>query len=221
MRLSPISRSLLLCLGLGLGCPVHPTSAQAPAATPAALRVHSLSLTAEAVDASEIPLASSTPATMGQPARPTILPPKVRVSRDTDSVKIIVRNFGPVPDTAHVEWYFVAVGVGVDATGQDYILAQSTRDLPLAAGATESFVIESPVVEVTEKLSGGRNKKPLAEREKGSTLRGWFARIVADGRVVAARGSSQTYEDTAKDEARLAALKAVPPPRTSRRRKTT
>ena len=47
--------------------------------------------------------------------------------------------------------------------------------------------------------------------QKGLTIRGWMVRLVGeDGAVVAAKGSSQTYEDIAANPAKLAGMLARP-----------
>ena len=41
------------------------------------------------------------------------------------------------------------------------------------------------------------------EEKTGDVLSGWIVRVVADGRVIEAKGSKQEMEDLAKDNVRL------------------
>ena len=77
----------------------------------------------------------------------------------------------------------------------------------------------------TRKVSASRSRrvssysptrKPV---ETGSALHGWLARVVVGGKTVAARGSTDAYQEIAGDDASLQALLAGAPPKEARSRK--
>ena len=136
-----------------------------------------------------------------------------QVQHSGESVNLTVRNFGPQADNVRVEWYFVADPIKKHgATGEDYIFDKGSKDVSLAAGATQQFTADSKEIATTEKKTealhgGGKHHQNFGQtKEGGSKVRGWFVRVMADGKVIDAKGSSQEYEDTAKDDAKLKAL---------------
>ncbi len=186
------------------------------------VRSHSLSLDVTPVSAGDTVVNSTSNQNTSYSARSYST--NTRVTNSKESLKISVRNLGSTSDNAHVEWYFIAAPVkpepGVSDDDQEFIFDQGAQDLALGAGGTQTIPAES--VEVMSAVrnssrggSGGRSRRSSSFRmggatqkpqESGSKLRGWMVRIVADGKVIAARGSSQTYEALVKDDAQLADL---------------
>lgn len=104
-----------------------------------------------------------------------------------------------------------SVNITVRNLGGSHSYDRGSRDVTLAGGASQSFTAGSKEIAATEKkvehVHGGRRHHTTGRTvEGGSRARGWFVRVVAEGKAVAARGSAQAYEDTAKDDAKLKAL---------------
>ena len=132
------------------------------------------------------------------------------------ALQISVRNLGHLPDAAHVEWYFIAAPVkqepGKSLVEQQYAFDQGAKDVNLGSNGAETFPVES--IEITSSakranrtrmsrtgsISKGRAK---GDEQSGNKLSGWVVRVVADNRVVAVKGSSQSLEEIARDEAKL------------------
>ena len=128
-------------------------------------------------------------------------------------MQLDVRNFGAAPANAKVQWYFVAAPVHPSpdkpADEQEFVFDQGAKDLVLPGGGTQTLTAQSQEVTSTKKVSASRSsrassysptKKPT---ETGSALHGWLARIVVDGKTVAARGSTDAYQEIAGDDASL------------------
>lgn len=142
----------------------------------------------------------------------------------SEAVHISVRNFSAQPDTAHVEWYFVAQPVkpepGKPASEQQFVFDKGAKDVSLAANGTQTFDVESKEITATvarrDQARVGRagkvnvNRNSLGAQQTGDKLDGWMVRVVADGKTVAAKGSSSSLEDIAKDDAKLHALDSEP-----------
>ncbi len=183
---------------------------------------HSLSLEALAISAGNTVsnAASSQSGTTGR----SLSTANVRLTKAKETLQINVHNFGMLPDNAHVEWYFVAAPVhpepGKAAAEQEFVFDHGAKDLVLPGNATQTITAESQeVTSAVRSSSRGRSSgssrrssgfaMPRAgqkPQESGSALRGWMVRVVADGKVIAARGSNQAYEDLAKDNVKLADL---------------
>lgn len=153
----------------------------------------------------------------------------VRTTSAREALQITLRNFGTVPSAAKVQWYFVAVPLvlepGKPAEDQEFVFDQGGQDVTLAGGATQALRAESAEVTSTKKLTGGRSSSRRSTstsakpKETGSALRGWMVRVVVDGKVVATRGSTQTYEEIAEDEESVQDLLNGAPPKEARKKK--
>ena len=173
---------------------------------PAAPRAHSISMTAESGGTG-----GGFSEHRGSNLQGNVLSDK-RTEHSGESVGVTVRNFGTQADNVRVEWYFVADPIKKHGgTGEDYIFDEGSKDLSLAAGATESFTADSKDIKTTQKttesLHHGKHQHNFGRvREGGAKIRGWLVRVMADNRVIDAKGSSQEYEDAARDDAKLEAL---------------
>ena len=189
---------------------------------------HSVSLDVQPVSGGAA--VQNTVTTKQAPATSTFSTSNVNVTRATETLQINVRNFGPVPTAAKIDWYFIAAPVQPSpdkpAEDQEYVFDQGSKDLTLAGGGTQTITAESKEVTATRKVASGRSRRASATTsakkpsETGSNLHGWLARVVVDGKTVAARGSTQTYEDIASDDASLQELLAGAPPKEARSRKS-
>ena len=138
---------------------------------------------------------------------------RAQTSSSSVSIEISVRNFGTVPDTAQVEWYAVAepahLQPGKPAADQRYVFDKGSQNVSLAAGGTTKIPVASKEItsETTRKAGFHTGKyhgmHNGGEQETGDVLSGWIVRVVADGKVIDAKGSKQEMEDLAKDSARL------------------
>ena len=142
------------------------------------------------------------------------------------NVRVDIRNLGRTPDTIKLEWYFIAAPVGGGAArGKDFVFDQGAEDISVIPNGTESREITSkearyvlvrtatmiesgdPSNEVT--FAGG-GRTTAQSTQTGIMMRGWVVRLLDGGQVVATRGSSQAYEDLAKDNAQLKDLMTQP-----------
>ena len=149
-----------------------------------------------------------------------------RVATNQTNVKISVRNFSTAPDTVRVEWFFVALPVNELATGNhEIIFHRDAQTLAIPPGKTATQIVSSPEVQAVYErgatittapagytFSGGYTTAiSSVNLQKGLTIRGWMVRLVgAGGSVLAAKGSSQTYEGIAANPAKLAGMLARP-----------
>ena len=211
-------RRLLFC-GLLLGSAVQTTWGQFPAASPPPRR-HSLSLEAQSVsNGGESHVSGSTQgalnsayAVSGQSVSDT------RVSKNKQFVEFTVKNFDTAPDDVTVEWYFVAAPVmGTVPSNKEYVFDRGSQPLTIPAtgrqtqtvGSKEAEVVATRSTSVTQyngSVYGSGTSVSATNFQRGTALRGWFVRLLVDGKVVAARGSSQKYEDIGADDARTRAF---------------
>lgn len=205
--------SLLLTLSLFVGTilTVHAQMA----------RPHSLS-----IDATPTSVGGSTETTLGTKTSSrasnsrtssgfthTLNTNRTETKTSKQAIQVSVRNFGVMPDTAHIEWYFIASPISLDpdkpSAEQQFAFDQGAKDINIAGNGTETFAVESQEVTSTVQRNNrsrmGRsgkigNGRGTSVKEGGNKLAGWVVRVVADGRVVASKGSSSTLEDLAKDD---------------------
>lgn len=140
-----MKRSLLFSTLLGL-LGTFAASGQAP-------RPHSLSLDATATAAGgSTQLSQGKGGSKGSSSSRSTT--QTLLTSSKEAIQISVRNFGTVPDTAHVEWYFIAAPVvnapGKSLTEQQFAFDQGSRDISLAPGGTQVIPVESE--EVTSKV---------------------------------------------------------------------
>ncbi len=142
-------------------------------------------------------------------------------SKNQTSLQIAVHNLAPLPDTVAVEWYFTAARIASPKApgGKEYLFDHGAKDIKVDAGAVETFNVSSKeAVAVTRRkastvtsnnatFSGGVDSVG-SHWTRGTMMHGWFVRLTAGGKVLAVRGSSQTYEDIAKDQTKISALEA-------------
>lgn len=193
-----------------------------------ALAQHSLGL-----DATTISAGGSTQAAAGTTATSkasnsrsgsgfshTLNTSQTQTTTSKQTIQISVRNFGPAPDAVRVEWYFLATPVtlepGKSALEQEYAFDQGRKEVSLAGSGTQTFPVES--VEITSSVKRANRTRmsrsgkisarghAKAAEAAGDKLAGWVVRIVADGRTVSTKASSQSLEDIARDEAKLKEL---------------
>lgn len=201
--------------------------AQQSVVAPISARRHSLGLEAQSVangGASQV-LGSN----VGVPLAENVVVQSVtdrRVTSNQTNVKISVRNFAVGLDTVRVEWFFVALPVNETATGNhEIIFHHDEQALAIPGGKTATQIVSSPEVQavlergttITTVPAGNTLYGPhtsvfaSTNTQKGLTIRGWMVRLVAeDGSVLAAKGSSQTYEAIAANPAKLAGMLARP-----------
>ena len=220
--------SLPFLVGAFLWCqaPSRCAHAQLPAAFPA--KRHSLSLEAQSVanggatqvsgNGTGVPLFTDAVTFPGVADR--------RVASNRTNVKISVRNLGTALDNVRVEWFFVALPVNEPAAAShEIIFHRDAQALAIPGGKTAAQVVSSPEVQAVYDRSTAITAVPVGypsygvytpvfssnATQKGLSIRGWMVRLVGeDGTVLAAKGSSQTYEEIAANPARLAGMLARP-----------
>ena len=144
---------------------------------------------------------------------------QTQITKEDKAIEITVRNFGPLPDTAQVQWYFVAVPAKVDPakprSEQETIFDDGQQSVSLDPGAKQTFKAQSK--DVVSKLKKGSSAfmskrgrlDPSGSGKKttGKVFEGWMVRVVADGRVIDSRGSNDALSDVAKDDVKFDVLK--------------
>ena len=204
-------------------------SAQVPAAPPVAARSHSLSLNVvpnSVGGSTRMSQDTSSKATEGSKLNGGLAHRLSTTQKQTTSSKqslqITVHNFAALPDSAQVEWYFVAVPAipepGTSLSEQQFVFDQGAKSVALQGNGNDSFAAESKeVTAMFQRKNAARmgrvgrvttiNRGAAAPTQSGSKLQGWLVRVVADGKVIAVRGSKDEFEAIAKDDKRLAELK--------------
>lgn len=205
---------------------IEKAGAQASERSPASAKRHSLSLEAHSVANGGITQVSG-----GTGGLPVVDATSVqfvgdrRVSSNRTNIEINVRNLGTAPDRVRVEWFFVALPVGESAAGdnREIIFHRDAQLLAIPGGKTAMQVVSSPEVRAvyerstiitnipaSQSVNGyGTSMVAAANQQKGLAIRGWMVRLLSEeGRVLAAKGSRQTYEDIAANPSRLAGLLA-------------
>ena len=195
-------------------------AAQARPAAATTPRKHSLNLEAQSVangGASNVQsgtAASTSPYGTGVNVNTVV---DRRISSSSTHVQVTVHNFSQTPDAVKVEWYFVGVAVGgsvMQFGSKEFVFDQTSQDLTIPAGGTETRVASSKEVQAVSTRStttigsadgGGYYLNPQRS-QRGLLVNGWFVRMIADGKVIDSRGSSAKYEDVAKDDAKLKAM---------------
>ena len=138
------------------------------------------------------------------------------------NLRVDIRNLGATPDGARLEWYFVAMPVGDTARkvgSAEFIFDRGAQDVSVPPGMTETRAISSKVAEnITVRTSTMVNGQDTGlsyadglnvvghTTQTGVRMQGWFVRVADNGQVIAARGSSEHYEEIANDSAKLAAF---------------
>ncbi len=210
---------------------VESAGAQVPAASPSPARRHSLGLEAQSVaTGGRSNIIGGTNSLLSENAVSTQSVGDRRVSSSRTDLQISVRNYAATPDSVRVEWYFVAQSVAASPDGRhDFIVHQDAQSLLVGGGKTATQTVGSPEVQAVYERSttimtapagytftgGNTSAVSLVNTQRGQAICGWMVRLVAeDGTVLAAKGSSQTYEDIAANPAKLAGMLARPgPPR--------
>ena len=150
------------------------------------------------------------------------------------NVRVSIRNLATLPDHLTLEWYFVAAPIGLTAQqygNKDFVFDHGSQALSLKANAADNYVVASKRAksvatrsltviggtdDTTDVAFVGGSHTTGTVSQQGIVQRGWFVRLVDNGRVIAARGSSQTYEDLAKDDSKIKLLVSQPPPPSQR-----
>ena len=147
-----------------------------------------------------------------------------RVSNNQTSVEISVRNLATTLDRVRVEWFFVALPAsGPVPAVPEVIFHHDAQDLAIPAGKTATQVVDSPEIRAVYERSTTVTNIPanvstsgyasttvaVVNSQRGLVPRGWMVRLLAaDGTVLAAKGSNQTYENIVTNPPRLAAMLA-------------
>ena len=206
------------------------TIAQIPAVAPATSQHHSLTLEVQSVANGGTTQLLGNRVVGVNPADAVVVSAvgDRRVASNRTNIKISVRNLSTGPDTVRVEWFFVALPLHEAAAGnREIIFYHDAQPLAIPGGKTAEQVVSSPEVRAVYERSTTVTTAPTGNSvfgdytstvsssnvQTGLTIRGWMVRLVAeDGTVLAARGSSQTYEEVAANSARLAGMLARPGP---------
>lgn len=131
-----------------------------------------------------------------------------RMSQSGTDLQIAVRNLGQTPETAQVEWFFLAKAVGA---ANPHIHDRGEQELQIGPGREEKLLAECKEITLTvsKKLTtyGASGAQPTSsQKEKGDKQAGWIVRVLADGELVAMKASSPTLEAVGRDEEKLRAL---------------
>ncbi|MGB8354637.1 MAG: hypothetical protein WCD79_12160 [Chthoniobacteraceae bacterium] len=125
-------------------------------------------------------------------------------------LKISVRNFNTQPDHYQLQWYFFAKPTGHK---HEFIFDTATKDLWLQGGEFKTFRVASKPVSavVSRTLAVDYNGfEQAAAAKSGNELKGWMARVVADGKVIQVKASAFKYRDLAHNDKLLQQMQMVP-----------
>ena len=125
-------------------------------------------------------------------------------------LKISVRNFNTQPDHYQLQWYFFAKPAG---HSHEFIFDTATKDLWLQGGEFKTFRVASKPVSavVSRTLAVDYNGfEQAAAAKSGNELKGWMARVVADGKVIQVKASAFKYRDLAHNDKMLQQMQVVP-----------
>jgi hypothetical protein len=146
---------------------------------------------------------------------------QTQTNRQSEGIQITVRNFGSLPDSARVEWYFVdspeRPNSKKPAAEQQSIFDQGSQTVSLAPGGVQTIPVQSrdvtsTVKRHTQEHEGARGRvhqerRATGKKETGSVMSGWMVRVVADGRVIDSSASNDEFGEIAKDDAKFNVLK--------------
>ena len=159
---------------------------------------------------------------------------KDEITKTSASIAITVHNFAAAPDTAQVEWYFIATPAklepGKSAADQLFVFDKGSQSVTLPASGESKIPVTSK--EVTSELkraavrSGyvrnnsakGNNAPatgapvaatppPRGPQESGDKLSGWIVRVMADGKAIDVKASKDSLEELGKDDAKLTQMR--------------
>lgn len=129
-----------------------------------------------------------------------------RVRQSGIALEIDARNTGSGPVHVRVEWVFYAEPV--DGKGDMSPHSKGGQDLDLPAAGAQHLTAESGSITSTTKkhmsvttgsLSGTATTKASIEHS-GRKLKGWYVRLLSDGRVVQVRASGPSFEKLGQTE---------------------
>src|ERR1700677_133197 len=198
----------LFCLSFALGSTL--AIAQLPSAGPVQ---HSLMLDVETMSA------GGSTKTTGLPQG--IAGTSTQTRDHTTTLQITIKNFGKAADQVDVEWYFIGRQTTNHHDGKDFVFDSGNKTITVQPAGFEKFaqiskaaqtakVTTTKTTMVNVPSAGGVSRQvadsSTTESEGGTRLVGWVVRILADGKVLDARGSDFKYEDIAKDPDKFAAL---------------
>jgi hypothetical protein len=141
-------------------------------------------------------------------------------------LQINVRNVGHRPETARLEWFFVAKGLN---GGDMFVWDQGEREVPMAAGTSRDEVVESKDLEQqlttqtrsqSERVPGFGNRLATtveravtSQSRTGARTYGWIVRMFVEEQLVKVQASSKPLEMVARNSGEFEALlKRQPPP---------
>src|SRR4051812_14651610 len=189
-----------ICVGAGS------LTAQTPAAPPA--RAHSLSLYASpggtggaAKSKSDLKInPGGTPLGGGWVTAEERHYSQNRQAEDMINLNVEIRNLAKVPDQAKLEWFFYARNV---KGGDPRLFDSGSQDVNIEPTGTSKVELQSRslVSRVERKLyttdgidAAGFNPSSASVNRSGERPAGWLVRISDGTKVLAVRGSSQSYE---------------------------
>ena len=159
---------------------------------------------------------------------------KEEITKSNASIAITVHNFGTVPDTAQVEWYFIATPAklepGKSSADQLFVFDKGSQSVSLPASGESKIPVTSKEVtsELKQAARGGYSRSnstkgknnapttgapvaatppPRGPQESGDKLSGWIVRVMADGKAIAVKGSKDSLEELGKDDAKLTQMR--------------
>jgi hypothetical protein len=114
-------------------------------------------------------------------------------------LEVEVRNLARVADKAKLEWYFYAKPI--TGASEVSVFDQGSSDLTIEAGSSSKLTVTSKELHSSvERKSGPSGKGKTVKAPKntvektGDKLAGWLVRVVADGKPIAIKASSPTFE---------------------------
>lgn len=136
-----------------------------------------------------------------------------RTRKSRSALEIQVRNVASKPDSARLEWFFVAKDEGSD---NFYVWDNGQREVSVpAVGYAKELVsstdLTSSVTRTVTRTNSGTTANPMirtttTEQKSGARPNGWIVRMFVDGQLARVQASSGMLEQLGRDSARLNGL---------------
>ena len=136
-----------------------------------------------------------------------------RTRKSHSALEIEVRNIASQPDSARLEWFFVAKDEGSDSI---YVWDHGQREVAVpAVGQAKEIVsstdLTSSVTRTVTRTNSGTTANPLirtttTEKKSGARPNGWIVRMFVDGQLARVRASSGTLEQLGRNSAQLSGI---------------
>lgn len=147
---------------------------------------------------------------------------RIQSQNHSTTLAITIRSQDKTPTQVQVEWYFFAKKIQDNHVSKDSVFDSGNKTVTIQPTGSETLDAVSKAVQTStsrryetstsyDSSTGSQSSTTYAmgpDMRNGTKISGWVVRILVDGKVVDAKGSEFKYEDAARDQEKLDALKA-------------